>query len=65
MLSLQEIIEKLKILSCLELQEMAHSIDVSYDTLISIRIGRASNPRLNTLIAISGYLKDESQRSNQ
>ena len=45
MLSLQEIIEKLKILSCLELQEMAHSIDVSYDTLISIRIGRASNPR--------------------
>mgnify|MGYP003599189499 FL=1 len=64
MLSLQEIIEKLKILSCLELQEMAHSIDVSYDTLISIRIGRASNPRLNTLIAISGCLKDESQRSN-
>ena len=64
MLSLQEIIEKLKILSCLELQETAHSIDVSYDTLISIRIGRASNPHLNTLIAISGYLKDESQRSN-
>ena len=64
MLSLQEIIEKLKILSCLELQEMAHSIDVSYDTLISIRICRASNPRLNTLIAISGYLKDESKRSN-
>lgn len=64
MLSLQEIIGKLKILSCLELQEMAHSIDVSYDTLISIRIGRASNPRFNTLIAISGYLKDESQRSN-
>ena len=64
MLSLQEIIAKLKILSCLELQEMAHSIDVSYDTLISIRIGRASNPRLNTLIAISGYLKDESQHSN-
>ncbi len=64
MLSLQEIIENLKSLSCLELQEMAHSIDVSYDTLISIRIGRASNPRLNTLIAISGYLKDESKRSN-
>ena len=64
MLSLQEIIEKLKSLSCLELQEMAYSIDVSYDTLISIRIGRASNPRLNTLIAISGYLKDESKRSN-
>jgi len=64
MLSLEEIIEKLKALSCLELQEMAYSIDVSYDTLMSIRIGRSSNPRLNTIIAISGYFKDESQRSN-
>ena len=64
MLSLEEIIEKLKLLSCLELQEMAYSIDVSYDTLVSIRIGRSSNPRLNTIIAISGYFKNESQRSN-
>lgn len=64
MLSLDEIIKKLKELSYLELQEMAHSIDVSYDTLVSIRIGRSSNPRLNTIIAISGYFKDESQRSN-
>ena len=56
MLSLQEIIEKLNAMSCLELQQMANDPDVSYDTLISIRIGRNTNPRLNTIIAISGYL---------
>jgi len=56
MLSLQEIIEKLNAMSCLELQQMANDTDVSYDTLISIRIGRNTNPRLNTIIAISGYL---------
>lgn len=56
MLSLQEIIEKLNEMSCLELQQMANDTDVSYDTLISIRIGRNTNPRLNTIIAISGYL---------
>lgn len=56
MLSLQEIIEKLNTMSCLELQQMANDTDVSYDTLISIRIGRNTNPRLNTIIAISGYL---------
>lgn len=55
MLSLDEIVKKLKELSYLELQEMAYEIDVSYDTLVSIRIGRAANPRLNTMIAISGY----------
>lgn len=56
MLSLQEIVEKLNAMSCLELQQMANDTDVSYDTLISIRIGRNTNPRLNTIIAISGYL---------
>jgi len=56
MLSLQEIIEKLNTMSCLELQQMANDTDVSYGTLISIRIGRNTNPRLNTIIAISGYL---------
>ena len=56
MLSLQEIIEELNTMSCLELQQMANDTDVSYDTLISIRIGRNTNPRLNTIIAISGYL---------
>lgn len=55
MMSLDEIIKKLKELSYLELQEMAYKINVSYDTLVSIRIGRATNPRLNTMIAISGY----------
>ena len=56
MLSLQEIIEKLNTMSCLELQQMANDTDVSYGTVISIRIGRNTNPRLNTIIAISGYL---------
>lgn len=55
MLSLEEIVKRLKEMNCLQLQEMAYEIDVSYDTLISIRIGRATNPRLNTMIAISGY----------
>ena len=58
MLSLQEIIEKLNAMSCLELQQMANDTDVSYDTLISIRIGRNTNPRLNTVIAILGYLNE-------
>lgn len=55
MLSLEEIVKRLKEMNCVELQEMAYEINVSYDTLISIRIGRATNPRLNTMIAISGY----------
>lgn len=55
MLPLSEIVEKLKQLSYIQLQEMAYEIDVSYDTLVSIRVGRAKNPRLNTIIAISGY----------
>lgn len=55
MLSLEEIIKRLKEMNCVELQEMAYEINVSYDTLVSIRIGRATNPRLNTMIAISGY----------
>ena len=58
MLSLQEIIDELNTMSCLELQQMANDTDVSYDTLISIRIGRNTNPRLNTIIAISGYLNE-------
>lgn len=58
MLSLEEIIKKLKILSCLQLQEMANEIDVSYDTLVSIKTGRSNNPRYNTIIAISGYLNE-------
>lgn len=64
MLSLKEIIERLKLLSCLELQQMANDIDVSYDTLVSIRVGRATNPRLNTIVAISGYLINELPSSN-
>ena len=55
MLSLEEIVKRLKEMNCVELQEMAYEINVSYDTLVSIRIGRATNPRLNTMIAISGY----------
>lgn len=55
MLSLEEIVKRLKEMNCVELQIMAYKINVSYDTLVSIRIGRATNPRLNTMIAISGY----------
>lgn len=52
---LQEIKEKLKLLSCAELKEVSLEINVSYDTLISIRIGRAKNPTLATITAIQEY----------
>lgn len=64
MLSLKDIVDNLKKMSYVQMHEMAAEIDVSFDTLRSIRIGRNTNPRLDTVIAISGYLTNESQRSN-
>ncbi|MBO5631489.1 MAG: hypothetical protein J5965_20670 [Aeriscardovia sp.] len=54
---LKEIIDKLNEMSCRELQEMADNIDVHFNTLILIRLGKNKNPKLSTVLAIQSYFK--------
>ena len=54
---LKEIIDKLNEMSCKELQEMADNIDVHFNTLILIRLGKNKNPKLSTVLAIQSYFK--------
>lgn len=54
---LEIIIEKLKKMSCLDIRLMADQIDVSYDTIISIRYGRIKNPTLETFLKIQAYFE--------
>lgn len=52
---LEEVIAKLKSKSCAELRAMAVEINVSFDTLFSIRIGRIKDPKISTVTAILNY----------
>jgi len=54
---LEDIRTKLKGLTCEELREMARTINVSFDTLFSIRCGRIKDPKLSTALAIQSYFK--------
>ena len=54
---LEDIRAKLKELTCEELREMARTINVSFDTLFSIRCGRIKDPKLSTALAIQSYFK--------
>ena len=54
---LEIIVDKLKKMSCTDIQLMADQIDVSYDCLISIRYGRIKNPTLETFLKIQAYFE--------
>lgn len=47
--SFEEIVEFLKEKKYSELHQLAESIDVSFESLKSIRLGRRKNPKVNTL----------------
>lgn len=54
---LEEIIKKLKQMTISEMRDMAESIDVSYDCILSIRYGRIKNPTIKTVLKIQAYFE--------
>lgn len=53
----EQIIKKLKAMSCKEMQQMADEIGMHFNTLNLIRLGKNKNPKLETFLKIQAYFE--------